>query len=334
MRRAFFISTLLAASLVPSLALADDEAPPPLPAPSAAPSASASSASTTVDAVHLRNGGFYRGRVTEIVPGDHVTVVVAPGGETKRIPWADVDRVIVASTPVPPLASTPSSPATPAAPAASPPTPPAPMVGPRARVHITAPKQVILYRKAAGTSSFQQACTSPCDMELPIGDTYKLAGNGLSQNKELHLAAGPGGFVDIVVDPPSTGGMILGGFIAGAGATAAYVGLIMTLVGHTAAQSTCYSQSSSCASESSDGATVRNAGVVTMIVGAGLTVLGVVVFINNASTDINQRIGGPGAPPANDAFVRKPTWRGVASSTESATGAPAAAFPVLFTHRF
>jgi F0F1-type ATP synthase membrane subunit c/vacuolar-type H+-ATPase subunit K len=328
MRRAFFLVSLIGASLVPSLALADDEPPPPLPAPTTATTPAASSASTTVDAVHLRNGGFYRGRVTEIVPGDHVTVVVAPGGETKRIPWPEVDRVIVASTPVPP---TPTA----SAPAASPPTPPAPMVGPRARVHITAPKQVILYRRAAGTSAFQQVCTSPCDLELPIGDTYKLAGNGLSQNKELHLAAGPGGFVDIVVDPPSTGGMILGGFIAGGGATAAYVGLLMALIGQADAEgNSCYSSTSACAERESDGKTIRNAGLVTMVVGAGITVLGVVVFINSASTDIGQRTGGGAAQAPNDAFLRKPTWRSVASSAESATGAPAAAFPLLFTHRF
>lgn len=329
MRRAVLFVSLLGATLAPTLAFADDE-PPPLPPPSAAPAANGSAASTTVDAVHLRNGGFFRGRVTEIVPGDHVTIVVAPSGESKRIPWADVDRVIVASTPVPP---TPAAPATPSAPAASGASAPAPMVGPRARVHITAPKQVILYRKAAGTSSFQQACTSPCDLEMPLGDTYKLAGNGLSQNKEIHLSGAPGGQVEIVVDPPSTGGMILGGFIAGAGATAAYVGLIIALVGQ-ASVSSCYG--SSCPDSESDGETVRNAGLVTMVVGAGLTALGIVVFINNASTDINQR-SGSGGPTANDAFVRKPTWRGVGSgtaSTESATGAPAAAFPVLFTHRF
>lgn len=327
MRRAFFLVSLLGATLVPSLALADDEPPPPLPAPTAPATATAPAASTTVDAVHLRNGGFFRGRVTEIVPGDHVTVVVAPGGETKRIPWADVDRVIVASTPVP---ATPTT-ATPVP--SSTPTAPAPMVGPRARVHITSPKQVILYRRAAGTSTFQQACTSPCDLELPIGDTYRLAGNGLSQNKELHLAASPGGVVDIVVDPPSTGGMILGGFIAGAGATAAYVGVMLALVGQTVADRSCYSSSSySCDEDRDDGATLRNAGLITMVVGAGITALGVVVFINNASTDISQRTGG--GHQANDAFLRKPTWRGVASSAESANGAPAAAFPVLFTQRF
>jgi hypothetical protein len=328
MRRAFFFVSMVAATLVPSVAFADDEAPPPLPAATAT---TTPSASTTVDAVHLRNGGMYRGRVTEIVPGDHVTVVVAPGGETKRIPWPEVDRVIVASTPVPPAP-------TPTTPVASAPTPPAPMVGPRARVHITSPKQVILYRKAAGTSTFQQACTSPCDLELPIGDTYRLAGNGLSQNKELHLAAGPGGFVDIVVDPPSTGGMILGGFIAGGGATAAYVGMLMALVGQSEADRSCYTYSSSsyggesCEERQSDAETLRNAGLITMVVGAGITALGVVVFINSASTDIGQRTGGPSR--SNDAFLRKPTWRSVASSAESANAAPAAAFPVLFTHHF
>jgi hypothetical protein len=83
-----------------------------------------------------------------------------------------------------------------------------------------------------------------------------------------------------------------------------------------------------------DGETSRNAGLITMVVGAGITVLGVVVFINSASTDIGQRTGGGGAQPANDAFLRKPTWRSVASGAETTTGAPAAAFPLVFTHRF
>lgn len=326
MRRVGILASMVASLLVPSMAWADDEVPP-LPPPTAQTSATAS---TTVDAVHLRNGGLYRGRVTEIVPGDHVTVLVAPGNETKRIPWPEVDRVIVASTAVPatPAASTPAP-----APAAA-----APMVGPRARVHITAPKQVILYRKAAGTSTFQQACASPCDLELPINDTYRLAGNGLSQNKEFRLQAGPGGFVDIVVDPPSTGGMILGGFVAGGGATAAYVGLLMALVGQSEADKACYSYSgtstsyySSCEKDKSDGQAIRNAGLVTMVVGAAVTALGIVVFINSASTDVSQKSGG--AAP-KDAYVRTPTWRTASSSAEGATRAPAAAFPVLFTAHF
>ena len=64
MRSAFVFVSLLGVGLVPSLALADDE-PPPLPPPPSAAPATSGSASTTVDAVHLRNGGFYRGRVTD-----------------------------------------------------------------------------------------------------------------------------------------------------------------------------------------------------------------------------------------------------------------------------
>ena len=95
MRRASFAVTLLAATLFPAAAFAQDEVPPLPPATGA----TTPSASATVDAVYLRNGGMYRGRVTEIVPGDHVTVLVQPSNETKRIPWPEVDRVIVASTP-------------------------------------------------------------------------------------------------------------------------------------------------------------------------------------------------------------------------------------------
>ena len=226
MRRAKETLTLLAAiALTPAVARADD--PPPLPPPSAQTTATASG---TVDTVHLRNGGMFRGHVTEIIPGDHVTIVVEGKAESRRIPWPEVDRVIVASTAVPP----PPSSSTTAPAAATPPTP-APMVGPKARVRITSPKQVILYRRPAGSNAFVQQCTSPCNEDLPIGDTYRVTGNGVAQSKDFRLDAPPGGAVDIVVDPPSTGGMILGGFMAGGGASAAYVGLLMTLVGAAAA---------------------------------------------------------------------------------------------------
>src|SRR5688572_19728102 len=92
------------AALAPSLAFADDPGPdplPPLPPPAAPAAQVVENTRITIDTVHLRDGGLYRGRVTEVVPGDHVTVILA-NGETKRIAWPNVDRVIVASTPIPP----------------------------------------------------------------------------------------------------------------------------------------------------------------------------------------------------------------------------------------
>jgi hypothetical protein len=340
MRKALAAVCLFSALVVPAIAHAED--PPPLPPPTASTTATASG---TIDTVHLRNGGMFRGHVTEIIPGDHVTIVVEGKAESRRIPWPEVERVIVASTavPPPPTASTPAP--------ATPPTP-APMVGPKARVHITSPKQVLLYRRPSGSTAFVQQCTSPCNEDLPIGDTYRVTGNGVAQSKEFHLEASPGGTVDVVVDPPSTGGMIFGGFMAGGGATAAYVGLLMTLVGAAEAakdcnratiprssSSTSYYDASNCEDTKETAEVVRNVGLVTMGVGAVLTAVGIVVFLNNAGTDITQKGASHGdakadPPRALDAYLRVPDYRGKRSSAENAVSAPPAVFPLLYTAHF
>ena len=330
------VVTLTAGLLVSSSAFAQEEEPPPLPPPASSGGTTATPTTTaTIDSVHLRNGGLYRGRVTEIVPGDHVTVVIDKG-ETKRVPWAEIDRVIVASTamPAPP---TPGA----AAPATAP--LPAPMVGPRARVHVTSPRNVILYRRPAGSTAWVQACTSPCNQELPIGDMYRVTGNGVSASKEFRLDASPGSTVDIAIDPPSTGGMVLGGFLAGGGATAAYVGMLMALVGAAEANDSCYTFSGSsdgyCEKRKSDAEDVRNGGLIAMGVGAVMTVGGILIFLNSAKTDIVQTSGKgetSGAAPRQrlDSFLRQPTWRSASSSSERAAAAPPATFPVLLQGTF
>lgn len=89
---------------------------------SSAPSASAQeteptppavrAAEAASDTVHLRNGGLYRGRIVEIVPGDHLTLIVE-GGESKQVPWADVDRIVAAGSPSQPALVIPANPSAP-----------------------------------------------------------------------------------------------------------------------------------------------------------------------------------------------------------------------------
>jgi hypothetical protein len=334
MRRAALLPFLTALFVsVPAFAQ-EDEAPPPLPPPAASTATTATTTTApTVDAVHLRNGGLYRGHVTEIVPGDHVTVRVE-SGETKRIAWSEIDRVIVASTPIPP---------TPTRGTAAPATTPlaAPMVGPRARVHITASKNVILYRRPAGSSNWVQACASPCNEELPIGDAYRITGNNVAASKEFHLEASPGGTVDVAVDPPSTGGMVAGGFLAGGGATAAYVGLLMAMVGAAEIDNCGNNRGGvNCSSRRNDidNEELRNAGLITLGVGSVLTLAGILIFVNAGKTDIVQSSrggsSGKNTSPSLDAFVRQPTWRTVATSSERAATAPAAAFPLVLGGTF
>ncbi len=273
--------------------------------------ATTAAADTTIDDVHLRNGGLYRGRVTEIVPGDHVTVIVE-GGETKRIAWAEVDRVVVAA-PV----GAPSTTTTPPAPAPAA-TPPPPMEGPRVRVHVTSDKPVLLYRRPAGTTTWVQACTSPCDVELPTGDTYRINGNGLQGTKEFNLQASGGGAVNIEVDPASTAGMVFGGTLSGIGWLVGYVGLILA------------AGSSGSSYRKDEG----SAGLIALGIGVAAGVAGVLIFVSSAKTDIIQsssKSGAGGTPPRPlDAFARQPTWRTTAAAERPAP----AIFPVLFEHRF
>lgn len=48
--------------------------------------------------VWLKNGGFVRGALIELVPGDHVTVQLATG-EIRRIPAAEIDRMSTSTAP-------------------------------------------------------------------------------------------------------------------------------------------------------------------------------------------------------------------------------------------
>lgn len=322
MRSVAFVGSLLVTAFASRTVLADEPPTPPPIVSEPTPSA------VTVDSVHLRNGGLYRGQVTEIVPGDHVTVRTTDA-ETKRVPWAEIDRVIVASSPSIPPAPTATTPS-----AAVPPA----MTGPRARVHVTSPRSVILYRKPAGTNSWVQACTSPCDQAMPLGDTYRVTGNGIAGSKEFHLVAKPDGQVEVSVDPQSTGGMVLGGIVGGVGATTAYVGFLAVLLGVSGSCQT-FTTSSHCLTDG-EAKDLRTGGLVALGVGAGLTAAGIVGFVMSAKTDVTQSPGhGEAAahPPTRplDAFVRQPTWKNASNSDQAvAVSAPTATFPFVFSGTF
>jgi hypothetical protein len=307
MRRPLRLGVLLTMIGAPALATADEGAG--ASSAHAAPGPAPAKAASDPDVLYLRDGGMFRGRATEIVPGSHVTLRLA-SGETKRFSWGEVDRVIVAAPSVPP-----------------PPTAGArrddgpPMVGPRARVHIASDKPVILYRKPAGTNAWTLACTSPCGVELPLGDTYYLTGSRIGKSKELKLKASPGGEVELTVDPPSDGGMVIGGIISYGGFITAYAGLLATLVGLASPRTR------------SD---VRDGGLIALAAGSAVAGLGLLIFLNSATTDVDQEAGGSRAASATraplDAFLRAPTWKAPAES--AAASVPAATYPVLFERRF
>ena len=290
MSRAVGVGCVLAAMvLYPSAAFADEK--------EAGPPAAAADPAATVDTIHLRNGEILRGRVAEIATGDHVSVLL-PSGETRRITWSDVDRVVVASTDVP------------RPPAAAPP----PMVGPLVRVHLKSSKRSTLYRRAAGTADFVTACNSPCDMDLPLGDTYQIGGSGIGTTKEFRLQGSPGGAVELAVDGPNWFGIVGGGVLTLTGVSAVYAGLLVA-----ASNGKC--------DECRGGEDERNVALGVAAVGAALIGLGLVIVFPSMKTDLSQQTG---APP-RDAYVRAPVWRS-ASAVETSSARPT--FPLFFEQRF
>jgi hypothetical protein len=315
--------------LAPASARADEDAP------------AASAPAAPPDTIYLRNGGMIRGRVQEILPTAHVSITLSTG-EVRQVPWSEIERVIVASAAtIPPLPSLPSS--TPAPSAAPAPSTPSPMIGPRVRVHVESKKKVELHRKrdgAGGTSGWVHACMSPCEVELPLGDTYKITGSGILSSSEFRLHEEPNHTANVVVDPTSVGGMVLGGLLGGAGGWGAYVGFLMVAIGASQADADCsrlystgyYASSSSysrCQSERRTGPGLRDAGLVVLGASLAAGVAGVLVIISSAPTDVSQ----PGGAPSKDAFLREPTWKRP-SAVESAARAPASMFVPLVDARF
>jgi hypothetical protein len=287
--------------LLSSSAWADDQ-PAPSPPPQVVTTRDATS---TVDAVTIRGAGEIRGRVTEVAPGDHVTIVTLPSGELKRIAWSQVERIVigaaVAPAPVP-------------APQAPPPRPPQP-AGPVARVHIRSSGTLFLYQRAPNDADFALACTSPCDRDLPLGDVYKIGGSDIKTTSEFRLDGEPGSTIEISVSGPSWAGIVGGGLLTIAGGVSAYWGLIVAGVG------------SSCSTTDSGCRDLRNGGLAALAIGAGAMALGLLIVYPSMKSDVSQERALRDAP--RDAFVRAPVWRNA-----DVAGVPSLTTPFAYERRF
>jgi hypothetical protein len=276
------------------------------------------------DTIHLQNGVQHKGRVTEVVPGDHVTLVDERG--MKVFPWAQVDRVEVSTMPIPPSPPppTPEQPSSRASPPpqASSPSDEEPTTGPHARVHIETPKPVVLYRRPAGTSRWVHVCNTPCTANVPIGDSYRVQGSGMQTSSEFALNATGGDVVKLDVAPSSSSGTVSGGLLIAIGGLTSYVGLVG-------------------AGASNGSERGKNQGLIAAGIGAGLLAAGVILFVTSRTTSVSvsRESGtrpvekppeGASAARSLDAHVRAPLqWRSAEHDV-----APRVSFPVLFEGSF
>ena len=191
----------------------------------AAQRAAAQSAPAAPDLVRLRDGGLLRGTIAELVPGDHVTLVLLTG-ETRSVaasefsfagPADEAPRVVASgATSVPTAPSTDTTPPTqPAAPTTPVDASAPPAGGARVRFRGDDGERLVVdaASETSGTPTFARVCTTPCALVMPIG-TYHVAltASGKPRLTVEHLV--PIEDRDLVtVEYETRGGTRAGGFV-------------------------------------------------------------------------------------------------------------------------
>jgi hypothetical protein len=222
------------------------------------------------DAVYLKNGGMIRGTILEILPNDHVTLQLATG-QTAMVEWSQVLRVEQHGRAPPPQAPAKRT----------------------AFVHIESDRPVRL-EAVEGRKSYRFVCTSPCDMEVDLGEHYRIAGDGVRATSDFELNAQQGQRVLIDVETSSKAGFVWGIVVVSVSPVVSLVGLVVYAISSTGPLS------------SSSGQTVGAAMGFGGLIGIAL---GTVLIASNASSKATQGPLVPQAPPPRESSdnLRLPT---------------------------
>ena len=258
------------------------------------------------DVVYLKGGGMLRGTLLEEIPGDHVSVELAPG-QLAQVPWERVQRIARAGATPPPPA--PAAIAPPPANAAT------------VTVRIESEEAAVLERREG--RRWGPVCSAPCNQAMPLDGSYRISGPGIRNSPPFMLAGTDGSTVVLRVDAASRSAFTGGIVSLGTGPFLALVGGFVLLA--AAITDTNNSISYAARAEGSGGSgtgtdtsTEKTVGWTLVGGGLALAVIGGIVVGANAHSTVEQS----GAAPRNDAWLRTPTWtsRSEGPSLPRATG--------------
>jgi hypothetical protein len=154
--------------------------------------------------VWLKNGGFLRGALVELAPGDHLTVQLVTG-EIRRSPWSDVDRTSRSDAPPASGSAAPaSSSAAPTAsssavvPAARPLASSAPVASSAAPAALRGHANVRVLSETRGValesrpkleqSPWREVCRAPCGVPILVdGYEFRAAGEGITPSNPFRI---------------------------------------------------------------------------------------------------------------------------------------------------
>jgi hypothetical protein len=204
------------------------EPPAPEPAPSPTPEPEPASGD---DEVVLKNGGFVRGEVVELLPNDRVVIIVDGTTERRTIAWSEIERVERGgSTTIPTALPQPE------------PQPEQPQSGaPRLHLDVHGGKTVRLYEigseiSANGTYGsmygiqYRVVCESPCGRVIDgtRGQDFFLGRDTMTASRRFTLAQHSGD-VTLDVKPGSKALRLTGSIFVGLGIGLTIAGIIFVI---------------------------------------------------------------------------------------------------------
>lgn len=185
--------------------------------------APAKSAAAATDVVRLKNGGLLRGSISELVPGDSVTIITLTG-DARKFPMTEVSYAGAADDDHGVASIAPAAPAPGPAPAAQP-RPYITVEGPAAHLHLVSdPSGLVFARESVsvrGIHGYDRLCTSPCDITLPAGTETFAVGPADARPYEVESVSFPAGSSEIRAEYQSrqpirtTGWIVMGAGLLG-----------------------------------------------------------------------------------------------------------------------
>lgn len=305
--------------------------PPPVPygEPAPPPGASVQRApSVGQDVIYMKNGGILRGTIIDAIPDAQARIQLATG-EIATVPWQAIDRIDHGG-------SGSARPAPPAPPAPPLPGPPAPRVyAPSAMVwvHVEGADGAILEMDRGDDGTWETACRAPCDIQVPVSGEYRVGGSMLKQSGVFRLRGQQGDHVTVNVSGGSKAWLVVGIVITPVAGLVTLVAALVGLAGSvqaSAGAAGCYN--GACAQANGNASNAATVGWVTALIGAAVTVGGIILIANNAKTGVTVDLtGAQAARVQGDAWAHVPSWR-ESGSAEKAV--PPVFGGTLWTGRF
>jgi hypothetical protein len=172
---------------------------------------------------------------------------------------------------------------------------PTPPTEPTVVLHVDAPEEVRLERRAPGDDAWTTMCASPCDQPVPTSGTYRVNGASVRASRPFLVTGPRGERIALTVHPASRSGHTTGvvALVGGSTVAASSLGLgvldwwFSSWFGSGASGCSFVGSSQQCNTQN------LTPFVITAGVAGAVAVVGLLVMLSNGSTEV----GGPNIEP-------------------------------------